>query len=60
VQEFQFLADGFPDRAQHRRVQAFELLDGNRVRGFVRRLGRDIDAHFEFSFLIHASASAMA
>ena len=44
-----FLADGFPYRAQHRRVQAFELLNGNRVRGFVRRLGRNVDAHFGFS-----------
>jgi hypothetical protein len=30
-------------------VQAFELLNGNRVHGFVRRLGRNVDAHFGFS-----------
>ena len=53
-----FLADGFPYRTQHRRVQAFELLNGNRVRGFIRCLGRNIDAHFRILLSIHASASA--
>lgn len=46
----QLLADGLPYCLKHRRMQMLELLDGDWVVAFVRCLGRNVDAHFGFSF----------